>query len=90
MASDLGVSAMYISEIENGKRTPLRGDVLPRIAIYLGLDPAMVTDMAFSERAEAKKGDINSELSLMVARKTMDVKDTDILHKILSMLQDEE
>jgi transcriptional regulator with XRE-family HTH domain len=44
MATDLGVSAMYLSEIENGKKTPLRGDVLPRIAIYLGIDPAMVTE----------------------------------------------
>ena len=86
MSRDLGVSAMYISEIENSKKLPLRGDVLPRISIYLGLNPDNMVKMAFSEKSSEKIAEIDSNLSLSVARKTMEIKDTEMLKKILQIM----
>lgn len=49
LASIVGCSAMYISELESGKKIPLRGDVLPRIAQALGVEPATLISLAFSD-----------------------------------------
>ena len=86
MSRDLGISAMYISEIENSKKIPLRGDVLPRISVYLGLNPDEMVKMAFSEKSNGKISEMSNNLSLSVARKTMDIKDPEVLRKILKIM----
>jgi len=89
MSKDLGISAMYISEIENSKKIPLRGDVLPRISVYLNLNPDEIVKMAFSEKSNEKISEISNNLSLSVARKTMEIKDPEMLKKILKIMEGE-
>jgi len=86
MSRDLEISAMYISEIENSKKIPLRGDVLPRISVYLGLDPDEIIKIAYSEKSSKKISEIGNDLSLSVARKTMEIKDPELLKKILEIM----
>jgi DNA-binding Xre family transcriptional regulator len=86
MSRDLGISAMYISEIENSKKIPLRGDVLPRISVYLSLNPDEIVRMAFSEKSNEKINEMGNSLSLSVARKTMEIKDPEMLKKILKIM----
>jgi len=86
MSRDLGISAMYISEIENSKKIPLRGDVLPKISVYLGLNPDEMIKMAFSEKSNEKISEMGNNLSLSVARKTMEITDPEILEKILKIM----
>jgi transcriptional regulator with XRE-family HTH domain len=87
MAAELGISAMYISEIENGKKTPLRGEILPRVAAYLGLDPAEIVRMAYAEKANTRLVNMEDDLSLSVARKAMEEKDPEILTKIMKIFE---
>jgi transcriptional regulator with XRE-family HTH domain len=87
MSRDLGISAMYISELENSKKIPLRGDILPRISVYLGLSPDDMLKMAFSEKSKEKIAELDNNLSLSVARKTMEIKDPDMLKKILELME---
>jgi len=89
MSRDLEISAMYISEIENSKKIPLRGDVLPRISVYLGLNPDEIVKIAFSEKSSEKIYEIGNDLSLSVARKTMEIKDPEMLNKILKIMEGE-
>jgi DNA-binding Xre family transcriptional regulator len=86
MSRDLGISAMYISELENSKKIPLRGDALSRISVYLGLNPEEMIKMAFSEKSNEKLSELSNNLSLSVARKTMDIKDPEMLQKILKIM----
>jgi transcriptional regulator with XRE-family HTH domain len=86
MARELGISAMYISELENGKKIPLRGEKLPQIGVYLGLDPAELVKMAFSEKSDEETAKIQDDLSLSVARKTMEIKDPEMLKRILRLM----
>ena len=86
MSRDLGISAMYISEIENSKKIPLRGDVLPRISVYLGLNPDETINLAFSEKSIDRISEVGNNLSLSVARKTMEIKDPEMLQKILKIM----
>jgi len=86
MSKDLGISPMYISELENSKKIPLRGDTLPRISVYLNLDPEEMIKMAFSEKSKEKISKLDDNLSLSVARKTMEIKDPEVLRKILKIM----
>ena len=86
MSRDLGISAMYISELENSKKIPLGGDVLSRISVYLGLNPEEMIKMAFTEKSNKKLSELDNNLSLSVARKTMDIKDPEMLQKILKIM----
>jgi transcriptional regulator with XRE-family HTH domain len=86
LARDINVSAMYISEIENHKKIPLGGDILSRIAVYLGLDPAFITRLAFQQKSEEKTAKIEDNLSLAVARKALEFKDEKILKEVLAIL----
>lgn len=88
MSRDLGISAMYISELENSKKIPLRGDTLPRISVYLGLNPEEMIKMAFSEKSVEKMSELNDNLSLSVARKTMEIKDPETLKRILKIWEE--
>jgi transcriptional regulator with XRE-family HTH domain len=86
MARDLGISAMYISELENSRKIPLRGDVLPQISVYLGLNPEEMVKMAFSEKSQEKLSELDNNLSLSVARKTMEIRDPEMLKRILKIM----
>jgi transcriptional regulator with XRE-family HTH domain len=89
MAQKLGISAMYISEIETSKKIPLRGEKLPQIAVYLGLNPAEMINLAFQEKATEKTAEIEDDLSLAVARKAMAIKDPDFLKRLETFIDTE-
>lgn len=89
MAQDLGISAMYISEIETGKKIPLRGNVLPKIAAYLGIDPEKAVKMSYEEKAKEKTNRMEDDLSLVVARKAMSIRDPEFLKRLVDFIDTE-
>ena len=50
----VGLSPIYISEIETGKKIPINGNSLEKLAKFYELDPAELTRMAFKDKAELK------------------------------------
>jgi transcriptional regulator with XRE-family HTH domain len=50
----VGLSPIYISELETGKKIPLNGDSLVKLAGFYGLDPAELTKLAFQDKAEQR------------------------------------
>lgn len=53
MAREVAISAMYLSELENGKKVPINGDVLPRLADYLGIEPSKLLALALKDKEAA-------------------------------------
>lgn len=83
-ASMVDCSAMYISEIESGKKIPLQGDALPKIAQVLGMDPVILINLAYKDKQNQR---INSlPESLAVARtKPNQTKVEENLKKIINV-----
>jgi transcriptional regulator with XRE-family HTH domain len=50
VARQLGVSVTYISDVERGKRAPLRPERIEKVAKYLNADPADLLDAAGRSR----------------------------------------
>jgi transcriptional regulator with XRE-family HTH domain len=64
----VSLSPIYISEIETGKKIPLTGDALVKLAGFYGLNPADLTRMAFEDKAD-KRIQEGEETSWAIARK---------------------
>lgn len=69
MADELGVSAMYLSEIENSKKIPTKGDVLALIADYFDFKQEELLELAFKEKKEATIKNQPNAPYLAVARR---------------------
>jgi transcriptional regulator with XRE-family HTH domain len=78
----VGLSPIYISELETGKKIPLNGDSLVKLAGFYGLDPAELTRMAFQEKAERKIQEGEESGDYAIARRKRDI---DILNSFLEV-----
>lgn len=69
VSKETDLSPIYISEIETGKKIPLTGDALVKLAGFYGLDPAELVKMAFQDKADlsVKKGEESGQFA--IARK---------------------
>ena len=54
VSNSIGLSPIYISEIETGKKIPLNGEGLLKLAEFYDLDPAELTKKAFRDKAEQR------------------------------------
>jgi transcriptional regulator with XRE-family HTH domain len=76
VATKIGISAMYLSELENGVKIPLRSNVLPKLAEEYGITNDAIQTMAEEEQMEqamnsAKAGDFQKAFT--AARKSPDI-----------------
>ncbi len=62
VAEETGLSIMYISELENGKKMPTRGDSLEKIAKYLGLDIQELRNAAAYSKVQSLMSGNNSNV----------------------------
>lgn len=91
LAEAVGVSIVYISDIERGRRNPPQGDKLTRIANFLGLNPDEVEDLAARDRKRVElelkddQGAI-SDAALVLARRWDSITDTQA-EEILKIFQ---
>ena len=60
VSDEVGISPIYISEIETGKKIPINGNALVILASFFGLDPAELTRMAFQDKAEKRVQEVKS------------------------------
>jgi transcriptional regulator with XRE-family HTH domain len=65
----VGISPIYISEIETGKKIPINGNALTSLAIFFELDPAELTRLAFRDKAEERVQGMDSVVESAIARK---------------------
>jgi transcriptional regulator with XRE-family HTH domain len=65
----VGLSPIYISELETGKKIPLNGDSLVKLAGFYGLDPAELTKLAFQDKAEQRIQEGEESGDYAIARK---------------------
>lgn len=49
VGKSVGLSAMYISDIENGKRIPLKGSALSSLASFYNLSLFQLIDLAYND-----------------------------------------
>lgn len=85
VAQSAGVSAMYISQIENEERIPIESKVLPTIALALGLDPKTVLTAAFQARSQKAHEKLDSNDYILIARKIREAS-PEILEKVNALL----
>ena len=74
MAEAVGVSVVYISDIERGRRNPPQGEKLSKLAEFLEMDIKDLEEMAAKERKRVgleleDKGDIIADAALTLARR---------------------
>jgi transcriptional regulator with XRE-family HTH domain len=69
VSNEVGLSPIYISEIETGKKVPLNGDGLVKLAGFYSLDPAELTRMAFRDKAEMRIQQREESGEYAIARK---------------------
>lgn len=87
VATSLEMSAMYLSNLENGKKLPAKEDVVYKIANYYRCDPENLLTLFRAEKQEITKKEFNEACSkgeyqkaFAAARKNSD------LSKVLSEL----
>jgi len=82
LSNFVNLSPIYISEIETGKKIPLNGDALIKLAHFFELDPGELTKMAFQDKAEQRVEEVNNNFSEYAAIARRKHKDT-LLKKFL-------
>ena len=87
MADELGVSAMYLSEIENSKKIPTKGDVLALIADYFDFKQEELLELAFKEKKEATIKNQPNAPYLAVARRLRSASRLQTLKLLLNILK---
>lgn len=90
VAADMGVSVVYLSDIERNRRTPPLGEKLQKLALSLGLDPKEVEEWAHRERQRVELNISNrtetaSNAALMLARRWDSLSDEEA-SQIISIL----
>lgn len=68
MAAEVDISPMYLSEIQSGKKIPLAGFVLEKIAAYLNEDAKELVSMAFQDKQHERLQKMDQTPSLIAAR----------------------
>ena len=83
LATKVGVSSVYVSDIENDKRTPTKPETLQRFATVLGLDVDALVNLAVLTRFDLDmKGPENMhQKKLKLARRIMETEDNDELKR---------
>ena len=69
LSNHVGLSPIYISEIETGRKIPLTGDSLIKLAQFYELDPAELTKLAFQDKSEERVQEVQNKTELAIARK---------------------
>ena len=71
VSNAVGLSPIYISEIETGRKIPLNGEAIIKLAGFYELDPAELTKLAFQDKAEQRLQEVaeSSEYAAAIARK---------------------
>ncbi len=69
VAEFVGVSAMYISQLEHEERVPTKSQYLPKISVILGLDPEEMIKKAFEFNQKSQIEKIKPDMYLSIARK---------------------
>jgi len=78
----VGLSPIYISEIETGRKIPLTGESLMKLASFYGLDIAELTRLAFQDKAEQRVQEVQDLGEYAIARKKhKDILIQEILEK---------
>lgn len=90
IADAMGVSVVYVSDIERGRRNPPVGDKLYKLAVSLNLDPKEVEEWALKERQKVEldlgtRTEVVSNAALMLARRWDTISDEEA-DKILNIL----
>jgi len=78
VADQLGISAMYLSELENGKKLPVNSKVIPKLAEYYGLNMDNLNVLIAEERKQMIANEVkNEEYSKLfsAARKNKQISD---------------
>ena len=83
VSNDIGLSPVYISELETGRKIPLKGDSLVKLARYYDLDPAELTKLAFQDKSEQRVQEVQGlgELPIAARKKRKDTLLVDFLEK---------
>ena len=83
LGKKIGVSAMYLCDLENGNRIPLKGIVVEKIANFFNVPIDQLKQMALIAKAEneLKKQDSDeiNELKFALARRLFEKKDVEEL-----------
>lgn len=72
LARQIGKSVMFVSDVENGKRVPVKGEGIERLAEYFGVDFDEMERVALVSKAALKmkpgqRGDVK-EVKFALAR----------------------
>lgn len=51
-ANHIGITPMFLSELESGKKIPTNGQALKKIADFYGINETELTALAFTSKAE--------------------------------------
>lgn len=96
VASELGVSVVYVSDVERGNRKPFSKDRILKVAKFLGIDPAPLLQAASQERgfieydiAKAKPLEADVLTGLVTGLARGGISD-DKLHRIQTILERED
>ena len=63
LAGVLGLSIVYLSDIERGNQRPLRNPRIKRLRAWLGADPAPLLDAAYETVSGQKARNLNNRTS---------------------------
>jgi len=72
LAELTGLSAMYISEIENNKKAPTKVDTLKRIGDALGIQHTKLLFLAYQSQLKSGEPVVEDDPRVAVARTVMD------------------
>lgn len=93
VAADMGVSVVYLSDIERGRRSPPLGEKLQKLSASLQLNPQEVEEWAHKERQRVElnlnnRTEVASNAAIMLARRWDSLSD-DEASQILKILNRE-
>lgn len=82
LAAAMGVSVVYVSDIERGRRNPPLGEKLTKMAEFLNIDREEVETWALKERKKVEldldaRTSMVSDAALMLARRWDSISDDD-------------
>lgn len=81
LANELGLTAMYIIDLENGKRIPQKGKALDALSEYFNVPLEQIKTLAALSKSETYKNEKDGkemlELKLVLARRLFENSDMD-------------
>jgi len=86
LAKEVGISAGYLSQIENGKKTNPKLDIILKIAEFLEIEPEVLLGIEGGREVPAPKVPSLIHLTIAKDRNLRVLEDKDIQRKISSIL----